>query len=147
MAVTKRAFRQPDRHASDSCICHSKQTTMVTEFLEISPVLPSQDIDRDVTWYEQQVGFRLLQKDKMYAVLRRDNLCIHLQWHADTEDDPLLGGSVIKIFVKNLQPIFDELVARKTVTKEKLRLNTPWQTNEFGFYDLNNNSVFFVEDL
>jgi len=120
---------------------------MKTEFLEISPVLPSQDIDRDVKWFERKVGFNLLHKDKMYAVMRRENLCIHLQWHADTEDDPLLGGSVIKIFVKNLQPIFEELLERKTIQKEKLRLNTPWGTNEFGFYDLNNNVIFFVEDI
>lgn len=120
---------------------------MKTEFLEISPVLPSQDLDRDVEWYEKQVGLNLLRKDKMYAILRRENICIHLQWHADTEDDPLLGGSVIKIFVKNLKPIFDELVARKTIQKEKLRLDTPWGTNEFGFYDLNNNALFFVEDI
>jgi hypothetical protein len=120
---------------------------MTTEFLEISPVLPSQDIDRDVDWYEKNVGFKLLFKDNMYAVLRRENICIHLQWHADTEDDPLLGGSVIKIFVKNLVPVFKELVQRGTVKEEKLRLNTNWKTNEFGFYDLNNNSVFFVEDL
>ena len=120
---------------------------MKTEFLEISPVLPSQDIERDVEWYEKQVGFDLLHKDKMYAVLRRENLCIHLQWHADTADDPLLGGSVIKIFVNNLTPIFEEMVERGTIKKEKLRLNTAWKTNEFGFYDLNNNSVFFVEDI
>jgi hypothetical protein len=120
---------------------------MVTEFLEISPVLPSQDIDRDVEWYEKQVGFKRLHKDKMYAVLRRENLCIHLQWHADTEEDPLLGGSVIKIFVKNVIPIFEEMVDKGTVTKEKLSLKTAWGTNEFGFYDLNNNSIFFVEDL
>ncbi|WP_202928091.1 hypothetical protein [Cyclobacterium salsum] len=58
--------------------------------------------------------------------MRREDLFIHLQWHADTEDDPLLGGSVIKIFVNNLQPIFDELVARRTIQKKKLRLNTAW---------------------
>lgn len=120
---------------------------MKTKFLEISPVLPSQNIDRDVNWYQEKVGFKLLHKDHMYAVLRRENICIHLQWHADTEDDPLLGGSVIKIFVKNIAPIFEELLARKTITKDKLRLNTPWKTNEFGFYDLNNNAVFFVEDI
>ena len=120
---------------------------MKTEFLEISPVLPSQDIERDVEWYEKQVGFDLLHKDKMYAVLRRANLCIHLQWHADTEDDPLLGGSVIKIFVNDLMPIFEEMVERGTIKKEKLKLSTAWKTNEFGFYDLNNNSVFFVEDI
>lgn len=125
----------------------SPNQLMNTEFIEISPVLPSQDIERDVDWYQNKVGFKLLHKDHMYAVMRRENLCIHLQWHADTEDDPLLGGSVIKIFVKNLMPIFNELAARGTVKKEKLRLNTAWHTNEFGFYDLNNNSVFFVEDL
>ncbi|PHI19935.1 glyoxalase/bleomycin resistance/extradiol dioxygenase family protein [Lewinellaceae bacterium SD302] len=118
-----------------------------TEFLEISPVLPSQDIERDVAWYEKQTGFKLLHQDKMYAVLRRENLCIHLQWHADTPDDPLLGGSVIKIFVKNLRPVFDEMVARKTVTENTLSLSTPWGTNEFGFFDLNKNAVFFVEDI
>ena len=120
---------------------------MKTNFIEVSPVLPSQDIDRDVDWYEKQVGFTLLQKDSMYAVLRRETVCIHLQWHADTVEDPLLGGSVIKIFVKNLMPIFNELVERGTVTQDKLRLQTAWKTNEFGFYDLNKNAIFFVEDL
>jgi hypothetical protein len=27
-----------------------------------------------------------------------------------------------------------------------LKINTPWKTNEFGFYDLNNNSIFIMED-
>lgn len=78
--------------------------------------------------------------------MRREKLYIHLQWHADTEDDPLLGGSVIKIFVKNIQPIFEELVNRGTVKKEALRRNTPWGTHEFGCYDLNRNAIFIVED-
>ncbi|MFY0598575.1 MAG: glyoxalase/bleomycin resistance/extradiol dioxygenase family protein [Cyclobacteriaceae bacterium] len=120
---------------------------MKTELLEISPVLPSQNIDRDVEWYEKFVGFKPLHKDDMYAVLKRESIHIHLQWHADTADDPLLGGSVIKIFVKNLTPIFQELVERDTVQSENLRLNTPWNTNEFGFYDLNNNAIFIVESI
>jgi len=118
-----------------------------TELLEISPVLPSQDIERDIAWYEKYVGFQVLHKHDMYAVMRRKNLHIHLQWHADSDDDPLLGGSVIKIFVKNIQPIFQELVERGTVKPDKLRLKTPWNTNEFGFYDLNNNAIFLVEDI
>lgn len=120
---------------------------MKRQFLEISPVLPSQDIDRDVTWYHDFVGFNLLHKDSMYAVMKRDGLCIHLQWHADTNEDPLLGGSVIKIFVNNIDPIFKELIDRGTVSPNKLRRHTPWQTNEFGFYDLNANAIFFVEDI
>lgn len=82
----------------------------------------------------------------MYVGLSRGNLNIHLQWHADTEDDPLLGGSVIRIFVKNITPLFDEFVERGTVSPDKLRLKTSWNTNEFGFYDLNKNGIFMVED-
>lgn len=119
---------------------------MQTKLLEISPVIPSQDINRDVEWYQEFVGFQLVHKDEMYAVLKRENLHLHLQWHADTDDDPLLGGSVIKIFVRNIHPIFKEFVKRGTVTSNKLRLDTPWNTNEFGFYDLNKNAIFIVED-
>tara|TARA_A100000171_G_scaffold25968_1_gene24256 strand:+ start:1827 stop:2189 length:363 start_codon:yes stop_codon:yes gene_type:complete len=119
---------------------------MRTEILQVVSVLPSANIERDVKWYTEKTGFELVSGDEMYAVLKRDNIYLHLQWHADTEDDPLNGGSVMKIFVKNIQPIFDEFVARRTVTKEKLRLSTAWGTNEFGFYDLNNNAIFIVED-
>ncbi|GMN10165.1 hypothetical protein MTsPCn9_14200 [Croceitalea sp. MTPC9] len=120
---------------------------MKTEFLHMTPVLSSQNIKRDVEWHKNYTGFELVFADDMYAGLKRENLFIHLQWHADTEEDPLLGGSVIKIFVKNIQPIFKEFIGRGTVKEDKLRLNTPWGTHEFGFYDLNNNAVFIVEDV
>ena len=120
---------------------------MDSGFLEISPVLPSQDIERDVKWYHTYAGFEVLHKDEMYAVLRRENLCIHLQWHADTKEDPLLGGSVIKIFVKDIEPLFREFVKRGTVPEDKLRIKTTWNTSEFGFYDLNKNAIFIVQDL
>jgi hypothetical protein len=118
-----------------------------TEFLQIIPVLPSQDIKRDIAWYIEKTGFEPYFSDKMYAILYRENLVIHLQWHADTPDDPLLGGSVVRIFVKNIKPLFDEFVKRGTVTEDKFRANTPWGTNEFGFFDLNNNAVFIAEDI
>lgn len=120
---------------------------MKTTLLRISPVMPSQNINRDVSWYQKYIGFDLVQKDKMYAVLKKEDQFIHLQWHAETEDDPLLGGSIIKIFVDNIQPIFYEMVKRGTVKTDQLRLKTPWKTNEFGFFDLNRNAIFIVESL
>lgn len=120
---------------------------MRTEFLNIMPVLPSADIPRDVAWYQEKAGFEVLFAENMYAVLYRENICIHLQWHADTSDDPLLGGSVIRIAIKNIKPIFEEFVQRGTVSIDKFRPNTPWNTNEFGFYDLNNNAIFIMEDI
>lgn len=120
---------------------------MHTELLYMIPVLPSADIARDTAWYKDQVGFNTYYADSMYAVLHRDDLWLHLQWHADTEDDPLLGGSVIRILVKHIQPLFEELVQRGTVQPGSFRSNTPWQTNEFGFFDLNKNALFIMEDV
>lgn len=120
---------------------------MTTELLKIIPVLPSQDIARDVAWYKEKAGFETHFHDTMYALLYRENLEIHLQWHADTDDDPLLGGSVIRIQVNNIRPLFEEFVERGTVTEDKFRANTAWGTNEFGFYDLNQNAVFIMEDV
>ncbi len=98
-----------------------------TSTICIIPVLPSADIARDISWYNKKVGFDTIFYDNMYAILKRDNLYIHLQWHAGTEDDPLPGGSVIRIFVKDIQPIFDEFIQRGSVNKNKFVANTSWE--------------------
>jgi hypothetical protein len=120
---------------------------MHPELLSVIPVVPSAEIDRDIKWYKEKTGFEAIYADKMYAVLRRDNLCIHLQWHADTESDPLLGGSVIRIMVKDIKSIYEEFVNRGVTISGKLTISTPWGTNEFGFFDLNRNAIFIVEDV
>lgn len=115
------------------------------KILQVVSVLPSQDIARDTEWYRDRVGFETAWNDSMYAVLRRGDVWLHLQWHADTDDDPLLGGSVIRIMVENIDDALDEFVGRRTVTRDKLRRDTPWGTHEFGFFDLNRNGIFVVE--
>jgi len=112
----------------------------------VVPVLPSADIDRDISWYKEKAGFMPVFSDGMYAGIRRDNIHLHLQWHAGTKDDQLLGGSVVKIFVEDVRSIFNEFVQIGTVHEDKLRMNTAWGTHEFGFYDLNRNAIFIVQD-
>ena len=112
----------------------------------IEPVLPSSDIERDIKWFNKHTSFKYSFGDNMYSGISRDGVCIHLQWHANNVEDPLLGGSVIKIFVEDIEPWFEEFVERKTIQPEKLRMNTPWGTHEFGFYDLNKNAIFIVQD-
>lgn len=113
----------------------------------IIPVLPSQHITRDIVWYETQAAFQAVFHDDKYAVLRRDNIYLHLQWHADTDIDPLLGGSVIRIEVAEIEFILEEFVRRGTVKMDALRRNTPWNTHEFGFYDLNKNAIFMMQEV
>lgn len=79
---------------------------MNTEFISIIPVLSSADITRDLAWYNEKTGFKEYFSDHLYTVIYRANLIIHLQWHAGTDDDPLLGSSVIRINVKDIKPIF-----------------------------------------
>lgn len=120
---------------------------MMSSIKQVITVLPSQDINRDIEWYNKYVGFKFSFGDTMYAGITRGNTELHLQWHADTKEDPLLGGSVVKFFVNDITPFFEEFVKRGTIAKEKLHKNTPWGTHEFGFYDLNNNALFFVQDV
>ncbi len=120
---------------------------IVSDLITIIPVLPSADIKRDIEWYREKTGFEPVHYDKMYAVLYRDHLCIHLQWHADTPDDPLLGGSVIRITVQNIKSVFEDFLKRGTVQPKNFMANTPWRTNEFGFFDLNRNGIFLMEDI
>ena len=112
----------------------------------ICPVLSTSNLDRDIAWFKKYVGFDLNYKEEGYAVLNREAIWIHLQWHHNDNEDPVYG-SVIKIFVDDILPIFKEMIERGTVSKNKLRQNTPWNTHEFGFYDINKNAIFFVQDI
>lgn len=121
---------------------------MSTELVKIIPVLESADIDRDIAWYKEKTGFEVsFLHEKMYAGLYREEFEIHLQWHAGTNDDPMNGGAVIRIDVKNIKPIFEEFKLRGTVADKDFKANTPWGTNEFAFHDLNSNAIFISEDI
>ena len=120
---------------------------MVSKFRHITPVLPSADLSRDIAWYEKHLGFKYYMGQEGYAVLYRDQQWVHLQWHQGTEEDPLIGGSVMKIFVDDIHTIFKEMVERGTIDKDRLHMNTPWGTHEFGFFDLNKNAIYFVSDV
>ena len=117
------------------------------KFLATIPVLSSADIDRDVAWYAEKTGFRATSIQEGYVILQRENLEFHLQWHRGTAEDPVLPG-VMRIWLANgVLEIFEEYVQRGTVTADKLRMKTDWGTTEFGFYDLNNNAIFVMEDV
>lgn len=124
-----------------------------TRLLNLCPVLPSLDIARDIAWYEEKLGFRNVYDSSMYneddrpvdyAVLKRENMYIHLQLQFPEDMQNNLSG--IRIEVDNIRPIFEEYVRSGVAPREKLRLNTPWGTNEFGFFDLNRNGIHIYEN-
>lgn len=132
------------------CFMNNQQNE--TRFLQMCPVLPSLDVARDVRWYEEKLGFRNVydstnyNEDPInYAVLKRDNLCIHLQLQFPEDMKNNLPG--IRIEVENIRPLFEECIRAGVVKREKLRLQTPWGTNEFGFFDPSRNGIHFYESV
>lgn len=120
---------------------------MCANCLPIIPVLPSSDMERDVAWYRDKMGMELYFSNKLYAVLCREDIVLHLQAHADIENDQMPAGSVTRLQVKNVRTVLEELVQKGAVSGHSLKENTPWHTHKIGFYDLYQNAIFIKEDL
>lgn len=121
-----------------------------TKFLYLSPVLASADVPRDIEWYEQKLGFKNVfdstayqEGPPDYAVVGRQNLFLHLQFQFPKD----MTSTDVRFEVKNIEPLFEEYVANKTITPDRMRRKTSWGTNEFGLFDLNKNRITFFEDL
>ncbi len=112
----------------------------------IIPVLSSSDIIRDLAWYKKHVGFEPVFNQDGYAGIQRGDMEIHLQFHLGTAEDPV-HGSVIKIFVEDINVELEDMVERGSITYESLQKSTPWKTHEFSFFDPNKNAIYFVQDV
>jgi hypothetical protein len=121
---------------------------MATTFLRIYPILSTTEVPRDIAWWEEKTGFTRtsISDDSRYACVGRQGIYLHLQWHSGDVSDPV-ERSAIRIEVENLRPLFEEFVQRGVVNSDAFRERTAWGTNEFGFYDLNGNAIFFFEAL
>ena len=54
---------------------------------------------------------------------------------------------MIRIFVEDIHSVYEDLVSYCVVHKYKLRMNRDWGNHEFGLYDLNNYTIFFIQDV
>jgi len=121
-----------------------------TTFLHMIPVLASADVKRDIDWYENKLGFKNVYDSTAYhdgpvdyAVLRRQNLIIHLQFQFPKD----MTSTDVKIEVKNIDSLIEEYLEKNVITAENVNRKTPWNTDEFGLFDLNKNRITFLEDL
>ncbi len=116
----------------------------------ISPVLPANDIKAEIEFFEK-LGFKniydsLQYSDKLdYAVMYRDGQNIHIQFQFEKDMPSKNAAQQIKIWVHDLDSLQKEFEANGFEINR--RDDTPWQTNEFGFYSPNHNAVIFVFDL
>lgn len=117
---------------------------------QIHPVLPVQDVSKAIDYYVKQLGFTLVGKDAevpFYAVLRRDGIELHLQWHSEEEWKAGLDALSLRIYVDNVDLLFDEYKVKDVFHKNTALRETAWGTKEFAFYDLSRNGLTFYRDL
>lgn len=53
----------------------------------------------------------------------------------------------IRIQVKTIQPLFNELLEKEVISADRFQESTAWHTAEFALFDLNYNRITFSEDI
>jgi uncharacterized glyoxalase superfamily protein PhnB len=131
---------------NDSLIDDKQQA----KFLHMIPVLASSDVSRDIEWYANKLGFKNVYDSTAYqdgpidyAVLRRQDLLIHLQFQFPKD----MTSTDVKIEVENIDLLIEGFIKKGLITEEKVTRKTPWNTDEFGLYDPSGNRITFLEDL
>lgn len=119
-----------------------------TQLLQINPVLQVTDMPASIAFYEEKLGFRNMYDSTQYeegpvnyAVMCRQNLCIHLQLFDQLAEQPQ-----IRIEVKNIAPLFEEYRNKGVLDHQEALRITPWGTKEFAFFDLNRVGLTFYEN-
>lgn len=120
---------------------------------QVAPVLPARDVGRLREFYCGKLGFDLAfidqstdQDDPKYLGVRRDGVELHIQWHHDTAEDPVLPV-LLRFIVGDVDGLFAEFEPQGVFHHNTRLRNTAWGTREFGVYDPDGNGLIFFRDL
>lgn len=120
------------------------------KFVAVHPVLPVRNVSDAVDYYTERLGFKLLFKyegdSPGYAVIRREGVEIHLQWH-DSSSFESVQRLNLRLLVENVDGLFEEYKDKNVFHDRTALRDTSWGTREFAFYDPDNNALTFYQDL
>jgi hypothetical protein len=108
-------------------------------------MLSSENLERDIEWYKRMLGFQVLRLEPKFALIQRDDYFIHLQ-KQKADSKTLIGGSVAKFFVDDIQKIFRELVKKNLINGDQLISDPSSGTIEFEITDPSGNTIIFTEE-
>ena len=119
---------------------------MTATLEEVHPVLMARDVAASVRFYAG-LGFRELFRDAAtaprYAVLRRDHVEIHLQWHDESAWAHPGDRPVYRFLVDDVDALFAELTGRDARLDRTEVMDTAWGTREFHLRDPDLNGLHF----
>ena len=116
-------------------------------FKDTHPILGTQDMQRAIEFYTQQLGFKLVFGDNAeppnYVGFRRDAVELHMQFQFEHE----MGSIRLRFLVEDPDALFDEYRQRGVECAPNKVQDTPWGTREFALYDLDRNALTFYRNL
>ena len=116
----------------------------------VNPVLPSRDVHASIAFYVTRLGFSLLGQDSpsdpRYAVVHRDGVDLHIQWH-DPSEWHAVERPMLRFVVPALQDLFEEYKDKGVFHERTAIRETSWGTREFALFDPDKNGLTFYCDL
>lgn len=118
-------------------------------FKAVNPVLPCKDVSESINFYVERLGFELGFQDSAkyprYAGVRRDQVELHLQWHAAQEWERV-ERPMLRFIVADVDALHHEYADKGVFHQNTAVRDTAWGTREFAFYDLNQNGLTFYQE-
>jgi hypothetical protein len=95
-----------------------------------------------------EIEFRYEEDPESYAGVRRDDVCLHMQWqHEDNFKKGTAGRLRVRLIVDDPDSLFEEYRSKSLLEEGSQVRDTPWGTREFGFRDLDGNCLIFYRDI
>ncbi len=105
------------------------------------PVLPTPDLGRATSFYEQ-LSFQILHQEAEYAIVTRDGVELHL-WLCP--DRTLAENSSCRIQVTGLEALYQEYQTKGLLAPDAAVRAKPWGTRELVVFDPDRVLITFVE--
>ena len=123
----------------------------IARFEDLDPILDVHDIDAALRFYVERLGFQIDFRDEEhpenYAAVRRDGVCLHMQWqHEDNFRDGAAGHLRVRITVDDPDALFAEYRSKGVLDERAQVRDTAWGTREFGIRDVDGNGLIFCRD-
>jgi uncharacterized glyoxalase superfamily protein PhnB len=119
---------------------------------DVVPILDVHNVETALRFYVDRLGFQIdfrnEEQPDNYAGVRRDGVCLHMQWqHAEEFENGTAGPLRVRIAVDDPDALFEEYRGKGALDERAQLRDTPWGTREFGVRDADGNGLIFYRDL
>lgn len=129
------------------------------KMLEARPALSVREMARSVAFYRDKVGMSLVHQEGGFAILRRDEVAIHLwlandeSWRNQTRESPVVSGAKsfiagtvsCRVRVDEVDELYRTLQPFGIVRNNAPITDEPWGDRDFGVVDPDGNLVTFFQ--